>query len=143
MKSSMQLFECFASFGRKFTVAEFAQISWHSSFNSYCKRYIFMTYLCGHCGKLLRSYLAGQNFHFKKWILGITKVANTTSDPLFVLGICVFELLENTLKGVKVENTNLNSVLNRLRPCRIPARKSEMVGEKPRRCTRQGAGGML
>ena len=28
MKSSMQLLECFASFGRKFTVAEFAQISW-------------------------------------------------------------------------------------------------------------------
>ena len=61
-------------------------------------KYIYLEpYLRRHCCKSFRRDLSRENFHFKQWILGITKVTNTTPDTLLVLHICVFKLLEYAL----------------------------------------------
>ena len=59
--------------------------------------YLLKPHLRRHCCKSFRRNLSRENFHFKQWILGITKVTHTTSDTLLVLHICVFKLLEYTL----------------------------------------------
>ena len=74
--------------------------------------YLLKPHLRRHCCKSFRRNLSRENFHFKQWILGITKVTHTTSDTLLVLHICVFKLLEYTLiqksrKQIAAESTQV------------------------------------